>query len=49
MYQVGSTSNAVFGAKIIWNYVEWAMENIRELPRFSQITTEQIVKAMFPD
>jgi LPS sulfotransferase NodH len=48
VYQVGSTPNGVFGAKIMWNYVGWAMENFRELPRFSQMTTEQIFEAVFP-
>ena len=35
VYRVGSTPNGVFGAKIMWNYVGWAMENLRELPRSS--------------
>ena len=48
VYQVGSTPNGVFGAKIMWNYVGWAMENLRELPRFSRMTIEQIFEAMFP-
>ena len=29
VYQVGSTPNGVFGAKIMWNYVGWAMENFQ--------------------
>jgi hypothetical protein len=31
-----------------WNYVGWAMENFRELPRFSRMSVEQIFEAMFP-
>ena len=48
VYRVGSTPNGVFGAKIMWNYVGWAMENLRELPRFSRMSVEQIFEAMFP-
>jgi trehalose 2-sulfotransferase len=48
VYRVGSTPNGVFGAKIMWNYVGWAMENFREMARFSRASVEEIFEAMFP-
>jgi LPS sulfotransferase NodH len=48
VYEVGSTPNGVFGAKIMWNYVGWAVENFRELPRFAHATVEDVFTAMFP-
>jgi LPS sulfotransferase NodH len=48
VYRVGSTPNGVFGAKWMWNYVEWAVENFRELPRFADASIEEIFGAMFP-
>jgi len=32
----------------MWNYVGWAMDNFRELPRFSRMSFEQVFEAMFP-
>jgi LPS sulfotransferase NodH len=32
----------------MWNYVGWALENFRELPRFSNASTEAIFQEMFP-
>jgi trehalose 2-sulfotransferase len=48
VYRVGTTPNGVFGATLMWNYVGWAMENFRELPRFSDATTEEIFASVFP-
>jgi trehalose 2-sulfotransferase len=48
VYRVGSTPNGVFGAKIMWNYVGWAIENFREMARFSRASDVEILEAMFP-
>jgi len=48
VYRVGSTPNGVFGAKWMWNYVGWAVENFQELPRFAYATVEDIFTEMFP-
>ena len=42
MYRVGSTPNGVFGAKLMWNYVPWAIEKFQELPRFSRSSLVEI-------
>lgn len=48
VYRVGSTPNGVFGAKWMWNYVGWALENFRELTRFSNASIEAVFHEMFP-
>ena len=48
VYRVGTTPNGVFGAKWMWNYVAWALESFRELPRFSNASIEAIFHEMFP-
>ncbi len=49
VYRVGSTPNGVFAAKFMWNYVGWATENFREMPRFSRARVEEIFAVMFPE
>jgi LPS sulfotransferase NodH len=48
VYRVGTTQNGVFGAKLMWNYFGWAMENFRELPQFSEAPTEDLFASLFP-
>jgi trehalose 2-sulfotransferase len=48
VYEVGSTPNGVFGVKWMWNYVGWAVDNFRQVPRFSGASTEEIFHEMFP-
>jgi LPS sulfotransferase NodH len=48
VYRVATTPNGLFGAKFMWNYVGWAMENFREMLRFSVATTEEIFASVFP-
>jgi trehalose 2-sulfotransferase len=48
VYRVGSTPNGVFGAKLMWNYVPWAIEKFQELPRFRRSSLVEIFAAMFP-
>ncbi len=48
VYRIGSTPNGVFGAKFMWNYVGWAVENFQEIQRFSRSTVDEIFAHMFP-
>jgi trehalose 2-sulfotransferase len=48
VYRVGTTPNGVFGATLMWNYVEWAMDNFREMPLYSQASTEELFASLFP-
>jgi LPS sulfotransferase NodH len=48
VYRVGTTPNGVFGATFVSNYVGWAMENLREMPLFSQAGIEELFTTLFP-
>ncbi len=48
VYRVGTTPNGLFGATLMWNYVGWAMDYFREMPRFSQASTEELFASAFP-
>jgi LPS sulfotransferase NodH len=47
--QLGSTPNGVFGAKLMWNNVEWALRKFQEMPQFVGLDRAAIFHAAFPD
>ena len=49
VYRMGSTSNGVFGAKLMWNNVRWALAKFQEIPRFSSFDRSQVFHMVFPD
>jgi trehalose 2-sulfotransferase len=49
VYRMGSTSNGVFGAKLMWNNVPWALAKFQEMPRFSSLERAQVFHTAFPD
>ena len=49
VYRLGSTPNGVFGAKIHWNCLRWALAKFSEMPRFAGLDRAAILRAAFPD
>jgi LPS sulfotransferase NodH len=49
VFRLGSTPNGIFGAKLMWNNVEWAIAKFREMPRFTGLDRAQVFHAAFPD
>ena len=49
VYRLGSTANGVFGAKIHWNTLRWALAKFSELPRFAGLDRVAILRTAFPD
>jgi len=47
-YRLGSTPNGVFGAKIHWNTLRWALAKFSELPRFASLDRAAILRTAFP-
>lgn len=47
--QRGTTSNGVFGAKMMWNYFDDFRERIAELPGVSGLTFTQALDEVFPN
>jgi LPS sulfotransferase NodH len=46
---LGTTPNGVFGAKLMWNNVRWAVAKFRELPQFSGLDRASVFHTAFPD
>jgi trehalose 2-sulfotransferase len=49
VFRLGTTPNGVFGAKLMWNNVEWVLEKLRELPRFSGLDRADTFHTLFPN
>jgi LPS sulfotransferase NodH len=47
-YRLGSTPNGVFGAKIHWNTLRWALAKFSGMPRFAGLDRAAILRAAFP-
>jgi len=47
-YRLGSTPNGVFGAKIHWNTLRWALAKFSELPRYAGLDRAAILRTAFP-
>lgn len=45
---VGSTSNGVFGAKLMWNYLPRVVAMLQEVPRLSGLDRVAVLRAAFP-
>lgn len=48
VYRLGSTPNGVFGAKLMWNNLQWAVSNFKVIPRFSGLDRAELFHAAFP-
>jgi LPS sulfotransferase NodH len=49
VYRLGSTPNGVFGAKIHWNNLRWALAKFSEMPRFAGLDRGAILHTVFPN
>jgi LPS sulfotransferase NodH len=49
VYRLGSTPNGMFGAKIHWNCLRWALAKFSEMPRFAGLDRGAILRTAFPD
>jgi LPS sulfotransferase NodH len=48
VYRLGTTGNGVFGAKIHWNNLRWALARFSEMPRFAGLGRAAILHGAFP-
>ncbi len=49
VYGLGTTANGVFGAKIMWNNLRWAIAKFQEVRRFAGLHRAEVFHAAFPD
>jgi LPS sulfotransferase NodH len=47
--EVGTTRNGLFGAKLQWNNLRWAIEKFRELPQFTGCTRAEVLHRALPN
>jgi trehalose 2-sulfotransferase len=48
VFRLGTTGNGVFGVKMMWNYVPWALEKLRELPEYRELSQAEAFAALLP-
>jgi trehalose 2-sulfotransferase len=46
--RLGTTPNGVFGSKLHWNNVPWAVAKFQELPRFAGFSRAEVLHRAFP-
>lgn len=44
----GTTPNGVFGAKIIWQFIENFVDNLRDIPGYEKLPVPQLLSTAFP-
>ena len=49
VFRLGTTSNGVFGAKLMWNNVQWALEKLWDLPRFKGLDRVATFQLLLPN
>lgn len=49
VFEAGTTSNGVFGAKLMWGYVEDFVSLLRNIPEYREVPMADILSEVFPD
>ena len=49
VFDVGTTDNGVFGAKLMWGYVEDFVSLLRNIPEFREVPMAEILSEVFPE
>ena len=49
VYELGSTPNGTFGAKLMWNNVPWAIAKFQEMSRFRGLDRAAVLHAALPN
>ncbi len=47
VHRLGTTPNGIFGAKLMWNNVRWAVAKFQEVPSFSGLDRAGVFRAAF--
>jgi trehalose 2-sulfotransferase len=49
VFEQGTSSNGVFGTKVMWNYFHTMLKSLRELPEYQDLDAPQLMASLFPD
>jgi trehalose 2-sulfotransferase len=49
VFEEGTTPNGVFGAKVMWGYLDDFVGNLREIPAYKDLPVPELLATVFPD
>jgi LPS sulfotransferase NodH len=49
VFEQGTSSNGVFGTKVMWNYFHTMLSSLRELPEYKDLDAPQLMASLFPN
>ena len=49
VFEQGTSSNGVFGTKVMWNYFHTMLNSLRELPEYTGLDASQLMTSLFPN
>ena len=49
VFEQGTSSNGVFGTKVMWNYFHTMLNSLRELPEYKDLDPPQLMASLFPN
>jgi trehalose 2-sulfotransferase len=49
VFEQGTSSNGVFGTKVMWNYFPAMLKSLRELPEYKGLNPPQLMASLFPN
>ena len=49
VFEQGTSSNGVFGTKVMWNYFHTMLNSLQELPEYKGLDAPQLMSSLFPD
>jgi trehalose 2-sulfotransferase len=49
VFEQGTSSNGVFGTKVMWNYFQTMLKSLQELPEYTGLNASQLMASLFPN
>jgi LPS sulfotransferase NodH len=49
VFERGTSSNGVFGTKVMWNYFHTMLKSLQELPEYRDLDAPQLMDSLFPN
>ena len=49
VFEQGTSSNGVFGTKVMWNYFHAMLKTLQELPEYTGLDAPQLMASLFPN
>ncbi|MBN8868676.1 MAG: hypothetical protein J0H66_02210 [Solirubrobacterales bacterium] len=49
VFEVGTTENGIFGAKLMWGHIEDFVSLLRNIPEYREVPMAEILSEVFPD